>query len=215
MAGSCGASPSRLDELLAKRSTPGIDPTKIDRKVWKIYGETTHVLVVALAGQARRIAAFDVVHELQLQFDLRLIFEESVRAFDGVATTSQMGPHTATFAEANDALEAAMLITRSCAEHNAKRSAEDALPACVGIGYGHLVRTAAQVHGREQIAAMSLATDASEAGQVLVTQAFLERLGDHKQFRVINLSRAVPGSPDNFRVSVEGAQGAEAPGRLV
>lgn len=164
-----------------------------------------HVVVVALAGQARRIAAFDVVHELQLQANLRSLFETAVGAFDGVSRRSAMGPHTATFRLADDALNAASSVMRACAEHNAKRSAEDTLPACAGIGYGQILRSGSAVWGREQIAATTLATDASEAGQVLITQAFLDQLDEASRsaLRIVNLGRAVPGSPDNFRISIE------------
>lgn len=208
----CGASQTRLDELLAKRSTPGIDASKIDRRVWSIYGETAHVLVVALAGQARRIAAFDVVHELQLQANLRQLFDGAVATYDGVAALSAMGPHVATFRHAHDAVDAALAIVRACSEHNTKRPAEEALPACAGIGSGTFLRRANEIWGREPMAAQTLATDASEAGQVLVTQALLDQLSDEakERVRIVNLGRAVPGSPDNFRVSAEPTAGARA-----
>ena len=92
-------------------------------------------------------------------------------------------------------------MQRACAAHNTKRSPEEKVLLCVGIGHGRILRIGdLDVYGQEVNAASKLGEDTAKANEILVTAAARQAIGDYPSVSYQPLDVAVPGSDVNFKV---------------
>lgn len=87
----------------------------------------------------------------------------------------------------------------SAGKYNQERSENERLHLCIGLGYGEMLRVGDQdVFGYEVNAACRLGEDTADRGEILVTPAFRDAVGENSgdsRFKLLkNPPRFVPGA---------------------
>src|SRR5688572_14226290 len=75
---------ARLWTLIEERTHPGADTKKIDQRLWDLFGEDAAIVFTDLAGFSRQVAAFGIIHFLQVIFESRRIILPIVHEHDGI-----------------------------------------------------------------------------------------------------------------------------------
>ncbi|MCS6798405.1 MAG: adenylate/guanylate cyclase domain-containing protein [Myxococcota bacterium] len=194
-------SEQRLWSLIEARAVPGADVRRIDQRIWDLFGETWAVLVTDLAGFSRQAAAFGIIHFLQIIHEKRKLLLPVAADHDGIVLKMEADSLMVLFRKAASAVRCAVEMQRVCQRTSERRSPEEQLLLCVGIGYGRVLRVGdTDVWGSEVNAASKLGEDVAKAGEILVTEAVREAAGDLPEVQYVDLGLAVPGSAQNHRV---------------
>ena len=168
-----------LWRLIEERTQPDADVEAIDRRIWDLFGETWAVMFTDLAGFSRQVEAFGIIHFLQIIHEQRSLLLPIVEAHDGLLLKSEADSLMILFRHAEAALECGRAMQAACARINRRRRAHEQILLCVGVGYGELLRIADHdVWGREVNNASKLGEDIAEAGEILVTEAVRQQLGE-------------------------------------
>jgi class 3 adenylate cyclase len=92
-------------------------------------------------------------------------------------------------------------MQKACAQENQRRTPEEQLLLCVGIGFGKVLRVGDDdVWGREVNAASKLGEDTARAGEILITEGVRLALGTDSPHALTPAS-AVAGSDSNYKLS--------------
>lgn len=192
----------RLWRLIEERTRPGADVATIDQRIWDLFGDDWAVMFTDLSGFSRQVAAFGIIHFLQVIFEQKRLLLPIVAAHDGVLIKVEADSFLIIFKRAARAVQCAVAMQHACQRFNATRPSEVQVLLCVGIGYGRILRIGdIDVYGAEVNAASKLGEDTARADEILVTRAVREACGELPGLAFSPLDLAVPGSPDNFRVS--------------
>jgi class 3 adenylate cyclase len=194
-------SETRLWQLIEERCRDGADKDAIDRRIWDLFGEDWAVMFTDLSGFSRAVAAFGIIHFLQVIHEHKRLLLPIVAEHDGILIKVEADSFMIIFKRASRALECAIAMQRACAEHNTRRMPEEKVLLCVGIGHGRILRIGdLDVYGQEVNAASKLGEDTAKANEILVTAAARQAIGETAQVGYEALDVAVPGSDVNFRV---------------
>ncbi len=192
----------RLWKLIEERTLPGADVAKIDARIWDLFGEDWAVVFTDLSGFSRRVAAFGIIHFLQVIFEQKRLLLPVAAAHDGILIKVEADSLLIIFKRAARALECAIAMQHACAEYNKARAPEDQVLLCVGIGYGKILRIGdVDVYGQEVNAASKLGEDTAKANEILVTDAVRAAASGVAGVSFEPLDEQVPGSATNFRVA--------------
>jgi class 3 adenylate cyclase len=196
-------SETRLWSLIEQRTKPGADQAEIDRRIWDLFGEEWAIMFTDLSGFSRQVAAFGIIHFLQVIFEHKRLLLPIVQAHDGILIKIEADSFLIIFKRPESALRCAIAMQRACEVHNLGRAAEEQILLCVGIGHGRILRVGdVDVYGHEVNAASKLGEDTAKEREILVTQgarAALEGVGGlDVTFRKLDVS--VAGSDDNYAV---------------
>jgi class 3 adenylate cyclase len=191
----------RLWKLIEERCAPGADVARIDQRIWDLFGEEWAVVFTDLSGFSRRVAAFGIIHFLQVIFEQKRLLLPVAQRNDGILIKVEADSLVLIFKRASSALRCAIEMQHTCQEYNAHRPPEEALLLCVGIGFGRILRIGdTDVFGQEVNAASKLGEDTAKANEILVTSAVRAAAEDLKGVTFEKLDASVPGSAENFRV---------------
>lgn len=194
-------SSARLWKLIDERSHAGADVEAIDRRIWDLFGEDWSVMFTDLSGFSRNVAAFGILHFLQVIHEQRKLFLPIIHAHDGLLVKTEADGFLLLFRRPERAIECALAMQRASTQFNARRRAEDQILLCVGIGYGRVLRIADEdVWGQEVNAAAKLGEDRAKAGEILITASVHAALGEPEGWTFEPID-AVAGSPENYRLS--------------
>ena len=191
----------RLWKLIEERTKPGADVATIDARIWDLFGEDWAVVFTDLSGFSRRVAAFGIIHFLQVIFEQKRLLLPVAAAHDGILIKVEANSLLIIFKRAERALECAIAMQHACATHNRSRPPEEQVLLCVGIGYGKILRIGdVDVYGQEVNAASKLGEDTAKANEILVTDAVRAAASALPGLRFEPIEDHVPGSATNFRV---------------
>ena len=194
-------SQARLWRLIEERTRPGADAEIIDRRIWDLFGETWAVMFTDLCGFSRQVAAFGIVHFLQIIYEQKRLLLPIVADHDGVLIKVEADSFLILFKRAEIALRCGVAMQHACQRFNAGRPPEHQLLFCAGVGYGRILRIGDyDVFGQEVNAASKLGEDTAKAHEVLVTHAARDAAGVLPNVTFADLSIAVPGSEQNYRL---------------
>ena len=167
-----GASADRLEKLIEERLIPGADKSVIDRRIWRLFGETWAVMYTDLAGFSRNVAEFSIVHFLQTIYESHRLLVPLIELDNGILLKTEGDSLIVMFRHINDALRCALAMQRCTRQYNEARIDEEKVLLCVGIGYGEVLRIGdADIFGAEVNAACKLGEDVAKPGEVLLTGA--------------------------------------------
>lgn len=198
----------RLWKLIEERCQPGADVARIDARIWDLFGEEWAVMFTDLSGFSRRVAAFGIIHFLQVIFEQKRLLLPVAADHDGILIKVEADSLLIVFKRASSALRCAIAMQHACADYNRTRAAEDQVLLCVGVGFGRILRIGdIDVYGQEVNAASKLGEDTAKANEILVTAAARAAAGDVDGVRYEELGEPVPGSDSNFRVVYPAAGG--------
>lgn len=193
------ASDERLWDLIRERMRDESNTEEIDRTIWHLFGERWAVMFTDLAGFSRRADTFGITHFLQVIYHHRELLFPIIRDFGGVLVKSEADSMLLLFRTPARAIDCAITMQEACKRANLRLIDEEKVHLCVGIGVGDILRIGDHdVWGREVNAASKLGEDTAKAGQILVTQAVLDELGNASPYSFRPLGEPVAGSASNF-----------------
>jgi adenylate cyclase len=165
--------------LIEQRVQPGADTAAIDQRIWDLFGEDWTVMFTDLAGFSRHVAKFGIIHFLQIIYEKQRLLMPIVDAHDGVLVKVEADSFLLLFRQPAQAVSCALEMQRVCADHNAGRPEEEHIVLCVGIGHGRVLKIGdSDVFGHEVNLASKLGEDTAKAGEILVTPAVRQAIGD-------------------------------------
>jgi adenylate cyclase len=192
----------RLWKLIEERCDAGADVAKIDQRIWDLFGEDWAIMFTDLSGFSRQVAAFGIIHFLQVIFEQKRLLLPIAAKHDGILIKVEADSFMIIFKHPSSALRCAIAMQHACQQHNARRVAEEQVLLCVGIGAGRILRIGdIDVYGQEVNAASKLGEDTAKANEILVTAAVREAAKDVAGITFEPLEVPVPGSDSNFRVT--------------
>lgn len=168
------ASADRLEKLITERLQPGADKAQIDRRIWRLFGETWAVLYTDLSGFSRNVAEFGIVHFLQTIYESHRILVPIIERGNGILLKTEGDSLIVMFRHVNDAIRCALSMQAATRDYNAMRPDEEKVLLCAGIGFGEMLRIGdTDVFGAEVNAACKLGEDIAKSGEILMTGAAL------------------------------------------
>jgi class 3 adenylate cyclase len=192
----------RLWQLVEERTQPGADKKRIDQRIWDLFGEDWAVMFTDLSGFSRQVAAFGIIHFLQIIHEQNRILLPIVAQHDGILIKTEADSYLVIFKRGAAALECAIAMQHACQTYSRTRKPEEQVLLCLGIGFGRILRIAdVDVFGKEVNAASKLGEDTAKANEILVTEALREAAGEIAGVSYVALDQSVPGSDRNFRVT--------------
>lgn len=195
-------SETRLWALIEERTRAGADTARIDQRIWDLFGDEWAIMFTDLSGFSRQVAAFGIIHFLQVIFEKKRLLLPIVRAYDGILIKVEADSFLIIFKRPERALACAIEMQHACQKLNHRRLPEEKVLLCVGIGFGRILRIGdSDVFGQEVNAASKLGEDTAKADEILVTSAVRDTIGDGGGVRFEELGEAVPGSRQNFKVT--------------
>jgi adenylate cyclase len=172
-------SSARLWKLVEERARPGADVTAIDQRIWDLFGEEWAVLFTDLAGFSRQVAKFGIVHFLQVILEQKALLLPIVEAHDGLLIKIEADSFLILFKKPAQALACSIAMQNRCASLNSRRSPEEQVILCCGIGYGRMLKIGDDdVFGHEVNVASKLGEDTAKGEEILVTRAAREAIGE-------------------------------------
>ena len=198
-----GASADRLEKLIEERLQPGADKEKIDRRIWRLFGETWAVMYTDLAGFSRNVAEFGIIHFLQTIYESHRLLVPIIERENGILLKTEGDSLIVMFRNVNDALRAGLAMQARTQEHNQTRIDTEKVLLCMGIGCGEVLRIGdADIFGAEVNAASKLGEDIAQAGDILLTGAAVRALRLPHGVTVSPIDAVPAGADSAFRVEV-------------
>jgi adenylate cyclase len=165
-------SEGRLERLIEERLQPGADKTRIDQRIWDLFGERWAVMYTDLSGFSRRVAEFGIIHFLQTIYESFQLYGPVIDEHGGILLKIEGDSLLTIFRNVDEAIKCAIEMQHATARHNESRSAAERVLLCVGIGYGDVLRLGDKdVFGAEVNAASKLGEDTARAADIMVTGA--------------------------------------------
>lgn len=198
-------SEGRLWRMIEERTRHGADTAAIDKRLWDLFGEELAVVFTDLTGFSRRVAAFGIIHFLQEIFEQRRLLFPVIEKHDGILLKTEADSFLIIFRRAQAALECAIEMQHVCQQFNRRRTAEDQVLLCAGVGFGKMLRIGDEdVFGQEVNAASKLGEDIAKANEILVTDAARMSIGDSVAgVTFTDLGPLAPGSVRDWRVEYQ------------
>lgn len=196
-----GASEDRLEKLIAARLAPGADKEAIDRRIWRLFGETWAVLYTDLSGFSRNVAEFGIVHFLQTIFESHRLLVPLIERENGVLLKTEGDSLFVMFRHVDDAVRCAVAMQKVTVEYNLDRIDAEKVLLCVGIGWGEMLRIGdTDLYGAEVNAACKLGEDMAKAGEILVTGAVAREAKLPEHCRLVALATVPAGADAAFSI---------------
>jgi adenylate cyclase len=191
----------RLWQLVEERCAVDADVKRIDQRIWDLFGEDWAIMFTDLSGFSRQVAAFGIIHFLQIIFEQKRLLLPIVARHDGILIKVEADSFLIIFKRAASALRCAIEMQHACQQHNTRRLPEEQVLLCVGLGFGRILRIGdVDVYGQEVNAASKLGEDTAKSNEILVTAAVRAATTEVTEVGYHQLEVAVPGSENNFRV---------------
>jgi adenylate cyclase len=195
-------SEARLWALIEERTKAGADTKGLDQRIWDLFGDEWAIMFTDLSGFSRAVAAFGIIHFLQVIFEKKRLLLPIVAAHDGILIKVEADSFLIIFKRPERALECAIQMQHACQKLNHRRLPEEKVLLCLGIGFGKVLRIGdSDVYGQEVNAASKLGEDTAKADEILVTAAVRDAVGQPAGLKFDELNEPVPGSKMNFRVT--------------
>ena len=170
-------SEARLWELIALRQQPGTDTAAIDQRIWDLFGEDWCVMFTDLVGFSRNAAQFGILHFLEIIYQQKDLLLPIVADHDGIVIKMEADSFLIIFRRPERGLACAIALQQACQRYSRELSREHQMHICIGLGYGHILRTGdTEVWGAEVNAASKLGEDTATAHEILVTAGLKDAL---------------------------------------
>lgn len=191
----------RLWSLIEERTLPGTDTKRIDQRIWDLFGEDWTIMFTDLAGFSRQAAAFGIIHFLQVIHEKKRLMLPIIGAHDGILCKVEADSFLILFRRPASAVRCAVAMQREAQRASERRTPEEQILLCVGIGFGTVLRVGShEVWGAEVNAASKLGEDTAKANEILVTESVRNVCEELPEMQFLDLGLAVPGSAQNYRL---------------
>ncbi|HLE29477.1 MAG TPA: adenylate/guanylate cyclase domain-containing protein [Anaerolineales bacterium] len=195
------ASQDRLEKLIEERLKPSANKEQIDTRIWDLFGETWAVMFTDLAGFSRNVAAFGIIHFLQVIYESQRVLVPCIDQHDGILLKMEGDSMLVIFRNVTKALECAIAMQKTLKAYNAGKPETDQILLSVGLGYGRVLRIGDQdVFGSEVNAASKLGEDTAKAWDILVTGSVKKAAEDIPRFVFEPIEDIPPGADVALRL---------------
>jgi len=194
-------SESRLWDLIEARAAPDADVAAIDQRIWDLFGEEWAVLFTDLAGFSRRAAEFGILHFMQVIHESHKLLLPIAVDHDGILIKSEADSYLLIFRRPARALECALAMQAACQRYSKRRTPEEQVLLCCGIGHGRILRLGDHdAYGEQVNVASKLGEDTAKAHEILISGEARDAIGEHPGVSFEPLQDAVSVSQRNYRV---------------
>src|SRR3954466_15181685 len=118
-------SEARLWALVEERTRAGADTARIDRRIWDLFGEDWAVMFTDLSGFSRQVAAFGIIHFLQVILEKKRLLLPIIGEHDGILIKGEADSFLVIFRRAAAALQCAIEMQHACRRLNRQRKPEE------------------------------------------------------------------------------------------
>lgn len=172
------SSSARLWKLVEARAEAGADVAALDQRIWDLFGEEWAVVYTDLAGFSRQVSRFGIIHFLQVIFEHQRLLLPVIERHDGILVKTEADSLLLLFKQPAQALTCTIAMQRACQGVNARRTAEEQIVLCCGIGFGKLLKIGDDdVFGHEVNIASKLGEDTAKGDEILVSHAAHAAIG--------------------------------------
>lgn len=167
---------TELYALIQTRLLPEVDKAAIDAEIWRLFGEEWCVMFTDLVGFSRLVAEFGIVHFLQTIYESeRLLFPVLVK-HGGFLLKTEGDSMMVLFKDPQHAVACSVEMQAVLQQYNLSKENKEKVLICIGLGFGNMLRVGDDdVYGAEVNAASKLGEDTAKQGEILVTQAVMQR----------------------------------------
>jgi class 3 adenylate cyclase len=179
-----------LDSLLDEMLEAPDRREDLERQVDESFFEQRAVMVIDMSGFTRTTQAHGIVAYLLVIRRLRALATTIVAERGGDIVKTEADNLFALFGSVAEAIDAAREIAEGVAAANVALPKDERLYLSIGVGYGRVLLIGDEdVMGNEVNLACKLGEDVAEYGEILLTEAADEELGDvETEQRVIDVS---------------------------
>lgn len=198
---SLGGGEARLWRLIAERCKDDADLSKIDGKIWDLFGERWAVMFTDLSGFSRGVANFGIVHFLQVIYQHNTLVAPIIDDHQGFLLKVEGDSLMAIFRRPQAALDCAVAMQHACQRISKRKSSEEEILLCVGLGYGDVLRIGEhEVFGAQVNAASKLGEDTAGPNEILVTKELADECGGSGHTRYSEIDAEIPGADKVYLV---------------
>lgn len=195
------ASEDRLEQLIEARLKPRANKENIDKRIWDLFGETWCVMFTDLSGFSRNVAKFGITHFLQTIYEAERILIPIIESHDGILLKVEGDSFLVIFRRTESAITAGIEMQKTLKGYNKKKSKEEQVLLCVGLGYGEMLRIGDEdVFGSEVNAASKLGEDTAEAWEILATSGVKENVKKIKGISFKEIPDTPPGADKAYKI---------------
>lgn len=195
------ASEDRLENLIAERLRKGANKVLIDKRIWDLFGEDWCVMFTDLSGFSRNVAKFGIIHFLQTIHESQRLLIPILEDNDGILLKVEGDSYLVIFRNITKAIQASIEMEKALQKYNKKRSKEEKVLLCVGLGYGKVLKIGDNdVFGNEVNAASKLGEDTAKAGEILVTESVKENCDKAAHYTFEVIPEIPPGAARAYRL---------------
>ncbi len=183
-----------LFDEISRSLAAGRSAEEIADHLWSRFGETTAVLVLDSTGFTRTTKTRGIAYFLTVISQLRQVGREQFERHGATSRRAEADNLFATFASVDAAIAAAFAIHTELAAHPVELTDDESLGACVGIGFGRLLRSQHEgMYGDEMNLASKLGEDTAEGGETLLTHGAFANVADPKQLTIAHRTITISG----------------------
>lgn len=195
------ASEDRLETLIKERLRPKANKKAIDKRIWDLFGETWCVMFTDLSGFSRNVAKFGITHFLQTIYEAERILIPVIENHDGILLKVEGDSFLVIFRRIESAITASVEMQKVLKKYNKKKSPEEKVLLCVGLGYGEMLRIGDEdVFGAEVNAASKLGEDTAKAEDILVTESVKTNVSKMKGVSFKEIPDIPPGADKAYKI---------------
>src|SRR3954471_8221987 len=111
-------SETRLWALIDERTRAGADTARIDQRIWDLFGDDWAIMFTDLSGFSRQVAAFGIIHFLQVIFEHKRLLLPIVGEHDGILIKIEADSFMIIFKHADQAIRCGIAMQHACQRHN-------------------------------------------------------------------------------------------------
>lgn len=190
----------RLQDLIKERLLPNADKAAVDQRIWDLFGEEWAVMFTDLSGFSRQVAAFGIIHFLQIIYESLRVLTPCINQHDGILLKVEADSLMVIFRQPRSALQCALDMQHELDRYNVGRTAEEQVLLCVGLGFGRVLRIGDhEVFGAEVNAASKLGEDIAKAHEVLVTEQFRDAVAGQFTMEFSQMEESPAGARAAFK----------------
>ncbi len=195
------ASEDRLEKLIQDRLEPYADKKDIDKRIWDLFGEDWCVMATDLSGFSRNVAKFGIIHFLQTIYESERLLIPIIEKHDGILLKVEGDSFLVIFRNVQKTINCSIEMQKVLKKYNRKKSPEEKVLLCVGLGYGKILRIGDEdVFGAEVNAASKLGEDTAKAEEILVTESVKENTGKIKGISFKEIPNIPPGADKAYKI---------------
>lgn len=184
------------DQLIQYSQTEALEERRqIEETLWEEYGAEYAVFVLDMSGFSLLTRKYGIVHYLSMVRRMQMTTEPIIKSFGGTMIKFEADNCFAVFPDPLSAVNAAIAMQHAFEASNLLTSDDLDIHIACGIDYGKLLILEQQdCFGDPVNCASKIGEDIAAAGEVLITQAAMERIPAQTGIRARELTVLVSGT---------------------